>query len=249
MIKRLLALLMVLAALALALPCLGESEGENAALDETEALQPTPRDEFIDAIIEAGRQVYEQADGKWQRAHKKGDIYICKNFTVYVFKQAAPNFRMAEYPSVSLVIPNNMPADKCRPYGKGYCWEDVKPGKGNPFEMAAQFKYDDKLTKEENMEKALAFMRQVQKGDFFQMNAHYQWGTGPHSAIMIADYDPDTDTVHWMDSNMITKKTNGINYGKVQFNAEKDVAWWAEAFCSSKHGATIYRLRDDIIRK
>jgi hypothetical protein len=115
--------------------------------------------------------------------------------------------------------------------------------------MAVQFKYDDKLTKEENMEKALEFMRQVQKGDFFQMNANYQWGTGPHSAVMIADYDPETDTVHWMDSNMITKKTNGINYGKVQFDAEKEISWWAEAFCSSRHGATIYRLRDDIIRK
>ena len=248
MFKRLTALLLAL--LALALPALAEVASGTDAADAPAAEEiVTPRDELIDAIIEAGRQVYEKADGKWQRAHKKGDIYICKNFTVYVFKQAAKDFRMAQYPAVALTIPNNMPAEQCRPYGKGYCWEEVKASKGNPFEIAAQFKYDEKLTKEENMEKALEFMRQVKKGDFFQMNAHYQWGTGPHSAVMIADYDPETDTVHWMDSNMITKKTNGINYGKVQFNAEKEISWWAEAFCSSKHAATIYRLRDDIVRK
>lgn len=52
------------------------------------------------------------------------------------------------------------------------------------------------------MELALEFMRQVKKGDFFQMSAKYEYGIGAHSAIMISDYDPETDTVHWMDSNM-----------------------------------------------
>jgi len=28
----------------------------------------------------------------------------------------------------------------------------------------------------------------------------------------------------------------------------KDISWWAEAFCKKKRGATIYRLREDIIR-
>ena len=90
-------------------------------------------------------------------------------------------------------------------------------------------------------------MREVQRGDYFQMSADYEYGVGAHSAIMIADYDPETDTVHWMDSNMRGGKRNGIRYGIVQFDEEADVRWWARAFCHKKRGATIYRLRDDII--
>ena len=64
---------------------------------------------------------------------------------------------------------------------------------------------------------------------------------------MISDYDPDTDTVRWMDSNMVGKKIDGIRYGKVQFDEEKDIGWWAAAFCQKGRGATIYRLREDIV--
>ena len=35
--------------------------------------------------------------------------------------------------------------------------------------------------------------------------------------------------------------------GKVQFDAVESIEWWADAFCKRKRGATIYRLRDDII--
>ncbi len=244
MIKRFLALLLAL--LAVILPAAAE---DAAAADGELPAETTAREEFISAIIEEGHRLFIQADGKWQRAHKKGDIYICRNFVTYVFKQTAGDYCMEEYPEVKLAIPSNMPAEQTRPYGKGYCWENMSAGKGNPFEIAAQFKYDDKLSKQENMELAMEFMRQVRRGDFFQMNASYQWGTGPHSAIMIADYDAENDTVHWMDSNMITKKTNGINYGKVQYDAVKEISWWAEAFCSKRHGATIYRLREDIMHR
>ena len=97
---------------------------------------------------------------------------------------------MAEYPKVKLVIPNNLPAEKCRPYAYGYAWQDVPASKGNPFYVAAQFLYDTDLTEEENMELALAFLKKIKKGDFFQMTASYSAGTGAHSAIMIADYNP-----------------------------------------------------------
>ena len=90
-------------------------------------------------------------------------------------------------------------------------------------------------------------MKEVRKGDYFQMSADYAYGVGAHSAIMISDYDPETNTVHWMDSNMRGKKRNGIRYGIVQFDEEKDITWWAKAFCHKKRGATLYRLRDDII--
>ena len=119
---------------------------------------------------------------------------------------------------------------------------------GNPFYIAAEFRYDKSLSKEENMELALAFMREVKRGDYFQMSADYQYGKGAHSAIMISDYDPETDTVHWMDSNMRGgKHADGLRYGLVQYDEVKEIRWWAEAFCKKKRGATIYRLRDDII--
>ena len=212
-----------------------------------ESGESTPRDAFIDDIIALGRELYEQAGGKAKRAQYKGDIYVCKNFTVYLFRQTRGKYRMAEYPNTELKIPNNLPAKKCKPYAYGFLWEDIPAEKGNPFYVAAQFRYDSSLSKEENMELAVAFMRQVKKGDYFQMSANYEYGVGAHSAIMISDYDPAANTVHWMDSNMRGHKKGGIRYGIVQFDEEKDIEWWAKAFCHKKRGATLYRLRDDII--
>ena len=228
-------------------------DGEEFLLDldvsEPEEEAPavlTARDDFIDRIINLGEQLYIQADGKSKRAHYAGDIYVCKNFTVYLFRQNRDSFRMAEFPTTQLVIPNNLPAKKCKPYYYGFLWEDVPASKGNPFYEAAQFVYDTSLTKEENLELAKAFMRQVQRGDYFQMSADYAYGVGAHSAIMLS-YDPETDSIHWMDSNMRGGKRNGIRYGIVQFDEVASVEWWAKAFCHKKRGATIYRLRDDII--
>ena len=62
-----------------------------------------------------------------------------------------------------------------------------------------------------------------------------------------AVHDPETDTVHWMDSNMRGKKVKGIRYGIVQFDEVKSIQWWAECFCKKTRGATLYRLRDDIV--
>lgn len=188
-----------------------------------------------------------KANGHAQRAHYSGDIYVCKNFTTYLFRKNRDDFRMAEYPDVKLVVPNNLPAKKCKPYAYGFLWEDVPAEKGNPFYVAAQFRYDTSLSKEENMALAVEFMKEVRRGDYFQMSAQYEYGTGAHSAIMISDYDPETNTVHWMDSNMRGKKIKGERYGIVQFDEVKEIEWWASAFCLKKRGATLYRLRDDII--
>ena len=70
----------------------------------------TAREEFIDNIIEWGHTLYLKADGKAQRAYKSSDIYVCKNFTVHLFKEVKDEFRMAEFPKKQLVIPNNMPS-------------------------------------------------------------------------------------------------------------------------------------------
>lgn len=221
---------------------------EPSAAPAAEAVSSmTAREAFIEDIIALGEKLYQQADGHLQRAHYSGDIYVCKNFTVYLFRQNRDKYRLAEWPDVQLRIPNNLPAKQCKPYSYGYCWEDIAPEDGNPFYIAAQFLYDKDLSAEENRELALAFMREVKRGDYFQMTAKYSHGTGAHSAVMISDYDPETDTVHWMDSNMVGKKIDGIRYGKVQFNEEADIDWWADAFCQKTRGATLYRLREDLI--
>ena len=204
------------------------------------------RADFIDRIIALGKELFDKAEGKRKRAHYASDIYVCKNFTVYLFRQNRDAFRMAEFPETKLVIPNNLPAKKCKPYAYGFLWEDIPAEEGNPFEVAAQFIYDANLSKEENLEKAKEFMRQARRGDYFQMSADYEYGVGAHSAIMLS-YDPETDEIHWMDSNMRGGKRNGIRYGLVQYDEVKSVEWWASAFCHKKRGATLYRLRNDII--
>ena len=206
------------------------------------------REDFIDRIITLGKKLYDDAGGKRKRAHYASDIYVCKNFTVYLFRQNREDFRMAEYPDTELVIPNNLPASKCKPYAYGFLWEDVPAEKGNPFYVAARFIYNADLSAEENLALAMDFMRQVQRGDYFQMSANYAYGIGAHSAIMLS-YDAANDEIHWMDSNMRGGKIDGIRYGFVQYDAVKSVEWWASAFCHRKRGATLYRLRDDIIYK
>ena len=207
----------------------------------------SPRDQMIEDILAAAKAEYDAANGKLKRAHYASDIYVCKNFTVYCFKQAASKYRMAEYPDVKLVIPDNLPAKQCTDPAYGALWKDVSAAEGNPFYAVATFKYDKKLSKAENREAAREFLKLAQKGDFFQMRANYYYGVGAHSMIFSADYDPDTDTVTWCDSNMKGEKRNGIRYALMQWDAQKEIDWFVDAFCRKSYGATIYRLRDDII--
>ena len=226
----------LLTALTLALGCAA------TALAEEEA-----RTAFIDKIIETAKETFDDAGGRLQRAQYSGDIYICKNFTVYLFRQTRDGFRMAEFPDVPLVIPDNLPKEDSAPYAYGITWKDVSAADGNPFEVAATFKYDTKLSKTENEQLAHDFMTQVQRGDYFQMSADYYYGVGAHSLVFISDYDASTGTVHWTDSNMKGQKKNGERYALVQYDAEKDIDWFVDAFCHKSRGATLYRLRDDII--
>ena len=240
-------------------PVYGEEETEDISLDEDilsdetasspdgEEAASVARDAFIEDIISLGRELYEKADGKLQRAHYKGDIYVCKNFTVHLFRQTRDRYRMAEYPDKELKIPNNLPEKKCRPYAYGYCWEDIPASDGNPFEIAAQFLYDKSLSKDENIALAREFMKQTRKGDYFQMTGDYSGGKGAHSAIFMSDYDPETDTVRSLESNRSGKRINGLRYGKVMYDCELSIDEWVGFFCRKKCGATLYRLRDDII--
>ena len=223
------------------------SDDPESVMPESEPAEPTARDAFIEDIIALGKELYDKADGKLQRAHYKGDIYVCKNFTVHLFRETRSRYRMAEFPDKELKIPNNLPEKKCRPYAYGYCWEDIAASDGNPFEIAAQFLYDKKLSKDENIARAREFMKQTKKGDYFQMTGDYSGGKGAHSAIFMSDYDPETDTVRSLESNRSGKRINGLRYGKVMYDCELSIDEWVGFFCRKKCGATLYRLRDDII--
>ena len=72
-----------------------EEVTDDTAVEE-EPAEYTPRDDFIDRIIALGQEKYEEAGGRAQRAHYAEDIYVCKNFTVYLFRQNRDDFRMAE---------------------------------------------------------------------------------------------------------------------------------------------------------
>ena len=233
-----------LTGLCLILICLLSAVGFSHAWAE----ELTPRESFINDIISVAKHEYDELNGKARRAHYAGDRYVCKNFTVYLFREACGKYAIAEYPSIGLIIPDNKTREECKPYANGVAWKDIPASDGNPFYEAASFRYDTNLSKEENRQLAREFMRQVQRGDYFQMAANYYYGVGPHSLVFIADYDPDTDSVHWTDSNMKgVRRDGGIRYGYVQYDAVKEIDWFVDAFCRKQQGASIYRLRDDII--
>ena len=232
------------------------SNAEEAQQIEAPAQQEEPsapsevspaREDMIDRIISLASDLYDKAGGRPQRAQYSGDIYICKNFTVHLFRETCDDFRMAEYPDVPLIIPNNQKKAGCAPYVYGVEWQDVSAEEGNPFYKAASFRYDNDLSMEENRENAREFLKQVQRGDYFQMAADYYYGVGAHSLVFIDDYNPETDSVRWTDSNMKGKSVKGERYAYVQYDAEKKIDWFVDAFCHKKYGATLYRLRDDIV--
>ena len=227
----------------------GDAVSQTAAPDATDApkADPAAREAFIDDILSLAEREFTATKGRAQRAQYSGDIYVCKNFTVYLFRQNADKYRMAAYPDTELVIPDNKPKKECVEYVYGAEWKDVAASEGNPFEVAASFRYDAELSKDENRQAAREFLKQVKRGDYFQMAAKYYYGTGAHSMIFIADYDAETDTVRWCDSNMKGETRNGERYGYVQYDAVKEIDWFVDAFCRKKYGATLYRLRDDII--
>lgn len=235
--KRIFALLLVLLLLLPSLSLAQEAQAQG---------ELTPRQDYINRMITSARELFDKARGRAQPAASSGSIYVCKNFTTHIFRLHRDQFQMAEFPGVGLVIPDNLPAKDSKPWAYGISWMDIPADKGNPFVLAAEFRYDTALSKAENREKAREFLKNVQRGDFFQMSANYYYGVGAHSLIFTEDYNPETDSLTWTDSNMKGQKVGGVRHGYVQFDAVKEVDWFVDAFCQKTRGASIYRLRDDI---
>ena len=73
------------------------------------------RDAFIREIIVSAKELFDAANGRLQSAHYSGDVYLCKNFTVDIFKLNAGKYRVGEFPDAPLVIPNNLPKEDSKP--------------------------------------------------------------------------------------------------------------------------------------
>ena len=182
-------------------------------------------------------------------AQEDWDRGVCKNFVMRMFDTFKDAYAMKEFPELALHMPKNNSKANCAPYDYGVEWRIETAADGSPFEIAASFRYDTSLTKEENMANCRSVLESVQTGDFFQMAGNYYYGNGPHSLLFIADYDPITDEVHWTDSNMKNDKVDGYHWGYMQYDAVRTAEWFVNAICMKNRGCTLYRLREDLYIK
>ena len=216
------------------------------AAEETADDTLTARADLINRIIALGQELYIKANGKSQRAHYKRDIYVCKNFTTYLFRQNRDDFCMAEYPDVQLLVPNNLSAAKSKPYSYGIEWGGHFAGEGESVLHCGAVQVRQKSVRGGKIWRWRATSCGRRSAATTFKCPRSTSTARAHSAIMLG-YDPETDEIHWMDSNMRGGKKKGIRYGLVQFDEVKSVAWWASTFCKKTRGATLYRLRDDIV--
>jgi len=206
----------------------------------------SPRDKLFKDMFALAAKNFKDPYYYHAPAKEDWDRGICKNFVMRMFDTFKDAYRMKEYPSLALHMPKNNSKENCKPYDYGIEWRYETAADGSPFEIAAQFKYDTSLTKEENIALCRELLESVQAGDFFQMTGDYYYGKGAHSLLFIADYNAATDSVHWTDSNMKNDNVDGYHYGYMQYNAVRDIDWFIDAVCYKNHGCTLYRLREDL---
>ena len=226
-----------------------QQEGKSPAYAEAVLNVASPKQELIGKMIKLAYANSKDPKYKFAPAEEDYDIGVCKNFVMRLFDTYAKEYAMLAYPDLPLHMPKNNSKAACSPYDYGIEWRPETAADGTPFEIVAQFKYNNDLSKEDNAKIAFDMLKQVQKGDFFQMVGYYGGGNGPHSLFFIADYDPLTDMLHWTDSNMKGKRIDGVRWGYMQYDADATAQWFIECINTKKRGATLYRLRDDLIRK
>lgn len=208
-----------------------------------------PRDKLFQDMFALAYKNFHDPYYYHAPAQEDWDRGVCKNFVMRMFDTFKDAYAMKEYPDLPLHMPLNNSKANCAPYDYGVEWRIETAADGDPFEIAASFRYDNSLSKEENKANCRAVLESVQTGDFFQMAGNYYYGNGPHSLLFIADYDPVTDEVHWTDSNMKNDNVNGYHWGYMQYDAVRTAEWFVNAICMKNRGCTLYRLRDDLFIK
>ena len=209
---------------------------------------PSPKEEFIDQMIALAKKNSTQSRYKFAPAESDTDVGVCKNFVMRLFDTYAKGYRMAEFPEAKLFMPKNNTKKNCAPYDYGIEWAPAEASDGFPFEIVAEFRYDKELSKEENAQLAMEMMKQVKRGDFFQMVGNYGGGNGPHSLFFIKDYNPSNTMLHWTDSNMRGQRVNGVRWGYLQYDADATAGWFVNCINMKNRGATLSRLRDDLYK-
>lgn len=208
----------------------------------------SPKQELINRMIDLAYANSKDKKYNFAPAEEDHHIGVCKNFVMRLFDTFSKEYRMENYSDLVLHMPKNRSLKDSKPYQYGLEWRIESAEDGSPFEIAQQFKYNKDISKEENYKLAYDLMTKIQKGDFFQMVGYYGGGNGPHSLFFIEDFDPISTNLHWTDSNMFGKRVDGIRWGYMQFDAVKNAEWFANVFNMKDRGATIYRLRDDLIK-
>jgi hypothetical protein len=222
----------------------------NVCFAETEELHLTSeelRAKLIDDYLALAESLTIRAGGAAQSAYYAKDIYVCKNFAGRVLRLGAQNLRIEGYPGAEIHMPANLEPEDCAPYDYGIAWVNAGLDDGNPFYEAASFRYDLALTPEENKQAAREVLSQAKRGDFFQVKITSEYGVTPHTLIFCEDYDAVNGILTCTDSNFDGYYVGGVRYGYVYYGAERSAEWFANALCHSWHGATLYRLRDDIV--
>ncbi len=210
---------------------------------------PSPKEGLIYRMFQLAFENSKDKKYNFAPAQEDHHIGLCKNYVMRLFDTFSQDYGMAAYPDLPLYMPKNNSMANCAPFDYGIEWRYEFAEEGSPFEISAQFKYNDDLTKEENAALAREMMESIEAGDFFQMTGYFVGGSGAHSLVFMSDYDPQSDNLHWTDSNMFGTRIDGVRWGYLQYNVVNTAQWFVDAINTSKHGATVYRLRDDLFRR
>ena len=156
---------------------------------------------------------------------------------------------MQEYPGVEIFMPLNDSSKNCAPYRYGVQWRAEEAQAGNCFETVYEFRYDPEKSREDNRAEALKMLQDVKRGDCFQLVGVCEDFNSPHSLIFIEDYDAAQKKLCWTDCNMKGTRINGERWGWVQYGTVRTAEWMLDTICRPRNGATLYRLRSDIVKK
>ena len=129
----------------------------------------SPRDKLFKDMFALAAKNFKDPYYYHAPAQEDWDRGICKNFVMRMFDTFKDAYRMKEYPDLPLHMPKNNSKENCKPYDYGIEWRYETAADGSPFEIAAQFKYDTALSKEENVKLCRQLLESVQAGDFFQL--------------------------------------------------------------------------------
>lgn len=175
----------------------------------------------------------------------------CKRFQITSFAEASAEYMLAEFPGVTLYMPEEHASVEESGRTVGTCWEMPDVSTGNAFVEAASFSYDDDISREENEALARAFLHQVRAGDVMQMLGSYNsGGRGTHTVLFTRPYDPRLGELYWVDSNFANTLIDGVRHGYVRaYQSWKfdDVLTWLTK--DWHNGATLYRVREDVVRQ